>query len=316
MLLGAHESIAGGLERAFALAEVDGCEAIQIFTKTSGQWREPVVDADRIAAFRDARGQSSIARAPVLAHGSYLLNLCTADAALIERSRVALVNEVLRCDALGVDQAIFHPGAHLGDGARAGVERAVEGLAWVLERTRGARTALVLENNAGQGSCVGAPFSELGAIVRGIDELCGDESRARVGVCIDTCHAFAAGYDLSTDAGYDAAFAELDRELGVARVRSMHLNDSKKPLGSRVDRHERPGEGEMGLRPFARLLADPRFASVVGVVELPPTEVRRGREVRVIKPLLDGLRGLVAPARRTSSKERPRPAGVPARRRP
>ncbi|MBI2393268.1 MAG: deoxyribonuclease IV [Deltaproteobacteria bacterium] len=223
MLLGAHESIAGGLHRAFALGEVDGCDAIQIFTKTSGQWREPVVDADRISAFRDARGQSRIARAPVLAHGSYLLNLCTRDAALIERSRVALVNEVLRCDALGVDQAIFHPGAHLGDGPRAGIERAVESLAWVVERTRGARTALVLENNAGQGSCVAAPFSELGAIIRGVDEVCGDESRARVGACIDTCHAFAAGYDLSTDEGWDAAFAELDRELGVARIRSMHL---------------------------------------------------------------------------------------------
>jgi deoxyribonuclease-4 len=227
-----------------------------------------------------------------MAHGSYLPNLCTKDEALIERSRVSLVNEVLRCDAFGIEHVVFHPGAHMGAGVDAGISRTVENLAWVLERTRGASASLTIENTAGQGTCIAASFEEIGAILRGVDELMGDEARARVSVCIDTCHAFAAGYDLANEAGFDLALAELDAHVGIARVRGMHLNDSKKALGCRVDRHERPGQGAMGLYPFHRLMNDPRFAQTVGVVELPPTEVRRGREVRVIKPLLTKLRAL------------------------
>lgn len=280
MLLGAHESIAKGLDHAVELARADGCDGFQIFTKSSGQWRDPPLDPLRIDAFRQARGPL-----PVLAHASYLPNLCAVDATLLEKSRVALVNEVLRCDALGVDQVVFHPGAHLGAGVEAGVARVVESIGWILERTRGTRPLLTIENTAGQGTCIGATFAELGAMVRGVDD-------PRVAVCIDTCHLFAAGYDLVDD--YDAVIGELDREVGLAHVRAMHLNDSKKPRGARVDRHDRPGSGEMGLGPFGRLMNDRRFDHVLGVVEIPPAEVRRGREVRVIRPLLDRLRGLRA----------------------
>lgn len=293
MLLGAHESVKGGLHNAFGYAAADGCEGIQIFTKSSGQWRDPEHTRAEIDAFKEARARSKFSRAPIMAHGSYLPNLCTTDRALIERSRVSLVNEVLRCDAFAIEHVVFHPGAHMGAGVEAGVARTVENLAWVLERTRGARASLTIENTAGQGSCIASRFAEIGAILRGVDELMGEESRARVNVCIDTCHAFAAGYDLTTEQGFDAALAELDAEVSIARVRGMHLNDSVKGLGCRVDRHERPGRGAMGLYPFRRLMNDPRFSNIVGVVELPPTEVRRGREVRVIKPLLAKLRALV-----------------------
>lgn len=303
MLLGAHESVKGGLHNAFGLATLDACEGLQIFTKSSGQWREPTHTAEQIAAFADARAAAPCGAAPILAHGSYLPNLCSADRALVERSRVSLVNEVLRCERFGIDQIVFHPGAHLGAGSAAGVERVVENLAWVLARTSGARASLTLENTAGSGTCLGASFAELGAIVRGLDEVIGAE-RDRVHVCIDTCHAFAAGYDLATPAGFDRAWEELDREIGVERVRAVHLNDSMKPLHSRVDRHATPGEGEMGLYPFWRLVNEPRLASVVAVVELAPTAVRRGREVRVIKPLLRRLRALGGA---------PAPARVPAR---
>jgi len=292
MLLGAHESVKGGLHNAFGYAAEDACEGIQIFTKSSGQWRDPAHTRDEIEKFREARARSRFAASPIMAHGSYLPNLCTTDPALIERSRVSLVNEVLRCDALGIEHVVFHPGAHLDAGVDAGIARSVENLAWVLERTKGARASLTIENTAGQGSCIAASFGEIGAILRGVDQVMGEESRARVNVCIDTCHAFAAGYDLITESGYDAALAELDTEISIARVRGMHLNDSMRGLGCRVDRHERPGKGQMGLYPFFRLMNDPRFESIVGVVELPPTEVRRGREVRVIKPLLETLRAL------------------------
>jgi deoxyribonuclease IV len=292
MLLGAHESVKGGLHNAFGFAREDACEGIQIFTKSSGQWKDPTHTAEQIAAFRDARAAARCGTSPVLAHGSYLPNLCSSDRALVERSRVSLVNEVLRCDAFGIEHIVFHPGAHMGVGTRAGVDRVVENLAWVLERTSGARASLTLENTAGQGTCLGASFTELGEIVRGLDQVMPSESH-RVHVCIDTCHAYAAGYDLATEAGFDAAFLELDREIGVHRIRAFHLNDSLKPLGCRVDRHATPGRGEMGLYPFQRLVNDARLKDVVGVVELPPTEVRRGREVRVIKPLLKKLRALV-----------------------
>jgi deoxyribonuclease-4 len=292
MLIGAHQSISGGVDKAWAPADEDGCEALQIFTKNASQWREPTIDPGQARSFMDARAKAKAGLAPVLSHDSYLINLCALDEAARVKSRESLLQEALRCEALGVDHVVLHPGAHMGAGSEAGVAHAVEALAWVLERTKGAKVSLLVENTAGQGSCIAADLLEVGAILRGVAQLGGDDARARSGLCLDTCHTLAAGHELRDPAGFDATWALIDREIGVDRVRAMHLNDSKKGLGCRVDRHERIGEGELGLYPFWRLMNDPRLARVVGVLETPPVE-----KDRAFRDQLATLRALVgAPA--------------------
>jgi deoxyribonuclease-4 len=289
MLVGAHQSISGGVQNAWSPAEQDGCEAIQIFTKNASQWREPTIEPSQARAFQDARAGAKAGKAPVLSHDSYLINLCALDEAMRIKSREALLHEALRCEALGVDWVVLHPGAHMGAGTDAGVAHAVEALAWIVERTRGAKVGLLVENTAGQGSCIASKLDEVGAILRGVDELAGVDARARVGVCLDTCHTFAAGYDIATPEGFDAAWATVEREFGSDRIRAMHLNDSKKGLGCRVDRHERFAEGELGAYPFWRLMNDARLADVVGVLETPPVE-----KDRAFREQLGRLRALTA----------------------
>jgi deoxyribonuclease-4 len=280
MRVGAHESVAGGLDKAFAHADEHGCEALQIFTKNSNQWKEPSLSREQIAAFRD--GLRSFGR-PVVAHDSYLVNLCADRDDVLERSRAALLHELERCDALGVDFVAFHPGAANALPIDVALSRVAESLSMILEKTRGAKTRLCLENTAGQGTCVGWSLDEIAAI---LDRTDGGE---RLGVCIDTQHLFAAGHDLRSAAGYDGFWKRLDDAIGLERVACFHLNDSKKPLGERVDRHEEIGVGEIGLYPFWRLMNDPRFENVPGVLELPPdaTVTNLGRLV--------GLRGAREP---------------------
>jgi deoxyribonuclease-4 len=289
MLFGAHESVAGGVSSVFGRAKIDGCRAIQVFTKNSNQWKEPVISPEGIAAFRDGRAAYGEA-VSIFAHASYLINLGTDDALILQRSVDALVAEVERSSALGIDYVVLHPGAHLGAGEEVGLARVCEALDAVHERTPGASARVLLENTAGQGTCVGHRFEHLQAIFEGAKA-----STARgMGVCFDTQHAFAAGYDLSSDDGYEKTFAELDRCVGLARLRGFHLNDSKKPLGARVDRHEHVGEGEIGLRAFWRLANDPRFAATPAVLE---TEPREGDEpFKTEVALLAGLVGAKAPA--------------------
>ncbi len=293
MLIGAHESVAGGFHLAYAAAKDDGCDAIQVFTKNASQWKEPKLEADAIARFREARAASAIGAADVLSHDSYLINLCAKDDALRERSRESLLQEALRSEALGLQHVVLHPGAHVGTGIEAGVSRAIENLAWVLERTRGAKVSLLVENTAAQGTVIGSRFPEIGAILRGVEELVGDEAQRRLGVCIDTCHAFAAGYDLSHEAGFDAAWAELEEHIGTTRIRGLHLNDSQKGLGCKVDRHERVGEGALGKYPFWRLQNDARLAGVTAVLETPPKEDDRGYLAQL--KMLRGFVGAAAP---------------------
>ncbi|HEX9296903.1 MAG TPA: deoxyribonuclease IV [Polyangiaceae bacterium] len=262
MLLGVHESVAGGLEKAFGHATNHATEALQIFTKNSSQWREPLLDPSLVAAFRLAHG--GWGGRPVIAHGSYLVNLCSDRLDVLERSREAVIAEVERCGRLGIDCVAFHPGAAVGVAVEPALDVVAEGLSEILQRTAGTETRLCLENTAGQGSCLGCSLDELAAMIgrtRGGSE--------RIGVCLDTQHLFAAGYDLTTPAGYDAFFAEFDAKIGIERLVAFHLNDSKKPLGQRVDRHEEIGLGEMGLYPFWRLVNDARFERIPGVVELP-----------------------------------------------
>jgi len=262
MLLGAHESVAGGAATAIERGRRDGCEAIQIFARPSAQWRAKPFTPEEVSQFRSEHASVG-AGWPVLSHASYLINLCAADPVILEKSRLAMEDELVRAEELGLDHVVVHPGAHLGCGQAEGVEAVARSLSWLHPRTRGFRVRLLLEITAGQGSCLGCRFEEVAGI---LERSAGGD---RLGVCFDTCHALAAGHDLTTDAGYDAVFAHFDRTVGLDRLLAFHLNDSKTPLGSRVDRHQEIGDGYLGLLPFWRLVNDPRFATTPAVLETP-----------------------------------------------
>jgi deoxyribonuclease IV len=282
MLYGAHQSVAGGLHTAFERGKKDGCRAIQIFTKNSSMWREPTLTEEGIQQFRAAHAAFG-AGVNVLTHTSYLINLATDKPDVLKKSVDSLVAEVERSSALGIPYVVLHPGAHLGFGEDAGITRIAESLDEVHERTRGKTARVLLENTAGQGTCVGHLFGHLSAILERTKE------RERLGVCFDTQHAFAAGYDISTADGYAKLWEDFDRAVGVTRLCAFHLNDSKKPLGSRVDRHEHVGEGNLGLPLFWRLMNDPRFAGLPAVLETEPDENKSfAKEVALLGSLVGG----------------------------
>ena len=261
MLLGAHQSIAGGVHTAFARADSDGCRALQVFVKPSRQWRaKPLTDGD-VAAFRAAQADSDVQA--VMAHDSYLINLAAMDDGLLDRSLSAFADELERCERLGIPLLVFHPGAPRDKGRDWGLRQVAESLNTLLAATRGYAVRPCLENTAGQGSTVGSSFEEIRAILDGVAEP------ERVGVCFDTQHAFAAGYDLSAQDGYDAMWDDFDRLVGLDRLAAFHLNDSKKGLGERVDRHANIGQGALGLEPFRWLVRDPRFTGLPAVLETP-----------------------------------------------
>lgn len=260
-LLGAHQSIAGGLHRAFERGVRAGCEAVQIFTRSSRQWAARVISDDDVRAFQAAHAASGI-RA-LLAHDCYLFNPASPDETLRRRSVAELAEELGRCARLGIPYLVCHPGAHAGAGDAAGIRTAGRSFGEVLRACRGYPSTIALENAAGQGTQIGWRFPDLAALVDATPD--GDRLR----VCIDTQHAFAAGYDLRTARGYAAAIAELDATVGVARVVAFHLNDAKKGLGSRVDRHEHIGRGLLGTAAFRRLLHDRRFAGLPMCLETP-----------------------------------------------
>jgi deoxyribonuclease-4 len=260
MLLGAHESVAGGAFLAIERGRADGCQAVQIFARPSAQWRTRPMLPEEISQFRSEHAGVGW---PVLSHASYLINPCAADPVIREKSLQALEEEMIRAEELGLDYVVLHPGAHVGCGEEAGLAEVARTFSALHHRTRGFRVRLLLELTAGQGSCLGCRFQDLAAIIEA------SEGGDRLGVCFDTCHAHAAGYDLTTDQGYDAVFSEFDRIVGLDRLLAFHLNDSKTPLGSRVDRHQEIGDGYLGLLPFWRLVNDPRFATLPGILETP-----------------------------------------------
>jgi deoxyribonuclease-4 len=282
-LLGAHVSVAGGLEKAFERATELGCEAIQIFVSNPNQWRPRALTGDEVERFRAARVASSIG--PVVAHASYLINLGATDDGILAMSEQALGGELERCARLGVDALVLHPGSHRGTSEEEGIERAAGALDRVLA---GAPEGplLLLENTAGQGSALGFRLEQLAAIRSRLDSS-GPGGAARVGFCLDTCHAFAAGYPIHEAAGYEAFVEEADRRLGLERVHLFHLNDSVKPFGSRRDRHAHIGEGEIGAGCFARLVADRRFVGVGMVIETETGPDREGhrRDLATLRSL-------------------------------
>ncbi len=266
MRLGAHQSIAGGLERSVEAARRDGCESLQIFSRNQSQWKAKPLTDESIERFRTAVRDWGVPRECLMVHDSYLVNLAAADAALRKKSLAAFTHELERCSALGIPYLVMHPGAHVGQGEAKGLWRVSQAITRALAKTHDGPepTTILIELTAGQGTCLGHRFEHIRDLLASIDPL------DRVGVCVDTCHVFAAGYDISTDEGYEETFKAMDRTFGLHKVRAFHLNDAKKPLGSRVDRHEGIGDGHIGRTPFRRLMNDRRFADLPGVLELPP----------------------------------------------
>lgn len=263
-LLGAHMSIAGGLPRAVDRAKATRCEALQIFTKSAGQWRARELPGDEVALFRRRLEETGIS--PVVAHNSYLINVAAAAPALRAQSIAALGEELDRAELLGLDGLVMHPGSYTSGTEEEGLRAIGRAIKQLLKARRRHRVKVLLEHTAGQGTNLGHRFEHLATI---LDEVNGSP---RVGVCLDTCHLLTAGYDLCTEAGYAATFRDFDRIVGLNRLQVFHLNDSKKPCGSRVDRHEHIGKGCLGLEPFRRLLNDPRFANLPMLLETPKLE--------------------------------------------
>jgi deoxyribonuclease-4 len=282
-ILGAHQSIAGGYHKSVEIASRTGCECVQLFTKNNNQWKAKDISDEDAAQFRKALATLKIAHP--LSHDSYLINLAAPDDDLWRKSVEAFVVEIERADRLGIPYVVTHPGAFTTSSEAEGIRRIIAALDEVHDRTAGCAAMCLLENTAGQGSCLGHRFEHLSAVIAGV------KRPERLGVCIDTCHTFAAGYPLVAKEEYDATMAELGRVVGFERIKAFHLNDSKKPLGSRVDRHEHIGEGALGLEPFRHLLNDPRFRHVPMYLET-PKEPRDGEEMDVVN--LRTLRALVA----------------------
>jgi deoxyribonuclease IV len=258
MLLGAHESTSGGLHEAFPRALSDGCETVQIFTKSSRQWAARAIAAPDAALFRKhAKGAGFQATV----HAAYLINLGCGPGDLREKSIAAFIDELERCDQIGAPYLVVHPGSC--PDTKAGLKAIAEALDRTFAAHKG-KCKVLLETAAGQGSALGRTFEELRAI---IDQV---KSPGRVAVCLDTCHVFAAGYDISSDRGYDETFRQFDQVLGIKQLKAFHLNDSMKPLGCRVDRHEHVCKGEIGPLAFKRLVNDQRFRDVPGFLEIPP----------------------------------------------
>lgn len=253
--------MAGGYERAVHSAKEIGFTTTQLFVKSNNQWRAATLTDDHISAFRSALATTGITT-PV-AHNSYLINLASPDDALWNKSIDAMTVEVERAEALGIGELVAHPGAHTGSGEAAGVARIVLALDEIHRRTRGVSVIIDLETTAGQGSCLGADFAHFGQILAGVAEP------ERLGVCGDTCHVFAAGYALGTKEEYDSTMAALEAAIGIGRVRVWHLNDSQKPLGSRVDRHAGIGLGCLGIEPFRHMVNDARWRGIPLILETP-----------------------------------------------
>jgi deoxyribonuclease-4 len=253
--------MAGGLEKAPARGAAIGADAIQIFTRSQLRWRAEPIHADEAAAFRSAVAASGLRT--VVAHGSYLVNLASPDAAALARSRAAFVADMERCQALGIRHLIFHPGAHMGAGEDKGLARVAASLDDALARAEAPEVHPTIEVTAGQGSCLGHRFEQIEEILARMKR----PERARV--CLDTCHLLAAGYDLATPRGYDETLRGFERRLGLPRLAAIHLNDAREGLGSHADRHAPIGRGRLGLPAFRRIVRDPRLSEVPLILETP-----------------------------------------------
>ncbi len=277
-LIGAHISTQGGLHTAFERAEAINASAAAIFSKNGNQWKGKTLTDDDCALFASKRNVR-----PMLTHASYLINLATTNEEFHRKSIAAMIDELDRAERLGIHAVVLHPGAHMGAGADAAIDQIARSFDQIHAAIPNHRVVTLLETSAGQGSCVGCTFEELGKMVAAIDD------KQRVGICFDTCHVFAAGYAINTRDGYARTIDEMEQHVGLDNVGAFHLNDSKRPLGSRVDRHQHIGKGEIGLEAFRLLLNDQRFARIPKVIETPKTieTVSDRRNLRVLRGLIE-----------------------------
>jgi len=284
---GVHTSIAGGLHNALLAGRRLGCDCLQIFVKNQRQWRAPPLSPRQIEQWHATWKDNPCA--PIVAHGTYLVNLAARDRAIRRRSVSAFVDEIRRCAALGLTGLVTHPGSHGGAGEAKGVRRVIESLKEILDRTAACQTKVLLEATAGQGRSLGHRFEHLAEMLAGVD------GTPRVAICLDTCHLHAAGYDLSTRAGYERMVDDLDRHVGIDRVHCIHTNDSLTPAGSKVDRHAHIGHGTIGLEGFRRLLQDKRLAAIPKILETPKETAPDGRDYDAVN--LEVLRSLAGRGR-------------------
>ena len=276
-LLGAHMPTAGGLHTAIGSGKAIGCEAVQIFTASPRQWRSAPLSQTAVDAFRDACRTHGIDL--VIAHDSYLINLAAPEGPVIEKSRVAFREEMERAEALGIRYLVTHMGAHMGDGVETGLRRLVDSLDILHSELPGYNVRVALETTAGQGTCLGADLAQFPVIFESVRDP------DRLAICMDTCHMFAAGYDLRTRDAYERSMAEFERNIGFERLKVIHCNDSQKGLGSRVDRHAHIGEGELGEDAFRNLLADPRIAGRPLIIETPDAVEMHEANLKHLKAL-------------------------------
>lgn len=274
-------SIAGGVHTAVERAESIGCTTMQMFVKNNTQWRGKVLTSEDISTYKKLLQKSSIG--PVVVHDTYLINLCAVDKVVLKKSRAALKDELDRCEKLGVEYLNFHPGSHMGAGERDGIKRIAESLNSIHGQTRDCRVKSVLETTAGQGTAVGYRFEQLQEIIDLVEE------RERMAVCVDTCHIFAAGYDIVTEHGYQKTFEEFDAVIGLGRLVAFHVNDAKRERGSRVDRHEHIGKGKIGKAGFRLLMNDECFRNVPKILETPkgPEMKEDIKNMRLLRRLVE-----------------------------
>ena len=260
-MFGAHMSIAGGFDKALERGEKIDCHTIQIFTKNNNQWKEKEITDEELHRFHSLHNKFQIAS--VVAHDSYLINLASPDPDLHRKSMESFFHEMERCEKLKIPYIVFHPGAHTGSGEKAGLKKIAQGINLLLKRGKGFKVSLLLETTAGQGTNLGYKFEHLAEVIKMVRQ------KKSVGVCVDTCHIFAAGYDITSLKGYKKTFETFDKLIGIEKLKVIHLNDSKKELASRVDRHEHIGKGFLGQKPFRFLVNDKRFVNVPKILETP-----------------------------------------------
>jgi deoxyribonuclease-4 len=281
LLLGTHVSTAGGIHTAFERATQIGCTTMQVFVKNASRWKGNALSDSDIQNYKTASTRATIA--PVVAHAAYLINLCAVRPRILKHSQDAYEEELRRCESLGIMGLVLHPGAHLGAGEDAGLKGIANSLNSIHDRTRGFHTLTILETTAGQGTTLGSTFGQLQRI---IDRLRNPE---RIGICLDTCHVFASGWDIRTPVGWETMLEEFDRTLGLERLKVIHVNDSKKDLASHVDRHEHIGLGRIGLEGFRFLMNDLRLSGIPKILE-----TNKSEDMHEDRENMDRLRSLIA----------------------
>ena len=280
LLLGAHTSTSGGVSKSIPLAEKLGFTAMQIFTKNNNRWFQKVLDEKEINQFKSELAKSKIQF--VVSHDSYLINLCAKDKEILRKSRDSFYDELLRCELLGIPYLNFHPGSHLGAGEKEGIKLIAESLNIVHDKTKNYNVSSMLETTAGQGTTIGYRFEQLREILDLV------EAKQRMSVCIDTSHIFAAGYDIKNPENFKIVIKEFDDIIGLERLKCFHMNDSKKELGSRVDRHEHIGKGFIGTEGFKNIMNEQRLRKIPKILETP-----KGKDQKEDKINLRTLRNLI-----------------------